>query len=170
MAGFRRRAGPSDRAFRFDPVWLARFSVAGPHCCFPAKSASPRVAFALLRQVTPPCDPFGSPVLPDPPSLGAFAPDSSGSPLTSAAAEPLLGLGPRFAAGPCGPQRIRRLSVPLQPDSRPGPKPGRRVLSETPDGPSRGGLPAFIDSRSGLSHQPNISVRVGIPLKRLAGG
>jgi hypothetical protein len=30
-------------------------------------------------------------------------------------------------------------------------------------------IPVFIELRSGLSRQPNISVRVGIPLARLAG-
>jgi len=97
-----------------------------------------------LNEDTPPYDPFGSSIPADPLSLRAFAPDSSGPPQTSGAAEPLLRLGPRSAAGPCGPQRSRRLSVPLQPDSRPGLNPGRRLLSEASAGTLRGGRPAFI--------------------------
>lgn len=84
--------------------------------------------------------------------------------------EPFLGLGPRSAVGSCEPQQSKRLSVHLQPEASPVPDSDQRSLSETSTGPSRSLPPAFIDSRIGLSHQPNISVRVCIPLARLAGG
>jgi len=77
---------------------------------------------------------------------------------------------PRSPVCPFEPRQSKKLTVPLQPNATSVPYPGRRLLSETSAGPSRGRPPAFIESRSGLSHQPNISVRVCIPLERLAGG
>jgi hypothetical protein len=78
--------------------------------------------------------------------------------------------GTALRRSPCGPQRSKLLSGHLQPDVWSVPDSGRRLLSETSAGPSRGRHPAFINSRIGLSHQPIISVRVCIPLARTAGG
>jgi len=170
MAGFRRGAGCSRRLTRCKPVQEVRLFPGGSHLCVLPGALRRRKTCASTDQGTLPHDPCGSSIPPDPPSLGAFAPITSGPPQTLKAAEPLVGLGPRSAAGSCEPRRGQETlrSSPAGFSSRSGSLPApplgnvdRAIAEQTP---------AFIDSRSGLSHQPNISVRVGIPLKRLAGG
>jgi hypothetical protein len=121
-------------------------------------------------QGTPPDDPFGSPIPPDPPSpwLSLTAPADRLKPSER-------------QNRPLGWDRASSHALANHDGARDSPLISSRALSpfRIPSGASfrsrrsghcRAGIPAFIDSRSGLSHQPNISVRVGIPLKRFAGG
>jgi hypothetical protein len=85
---------------------------------------------------------------------------SGGSPRPSGRAVPLLGGGPHPGETLSGVHGAGGSPLFSSPASFPFPVSVRRLLSDLPAGPSSGDLRAFIDSRSGLPHQPNASVRV----------
>jgi hypothetical protein len=138
------------------------FKPAGSHFCVPAASASPGIVFTFPSR--------GRSAL-----RGAEAPRSyrrarrsGGFRLCSERAAPHLIRGfplfrwePHPAVCPCGLWRSRRLSAFLQSGypSCSGLAVGAAFRLRRP-GPFQAIFPAFIDSRSGLSQQPNVSVRV----------
>jgi len=138
------------------------FKPAGSHLCVPAVSASSGIAYAFPQR--------GRSAL-----RGAEAPRpyrrtrrSGGFRLRSERAAPHLPRGlplfrrePHPAVCPCGLRRSRRLSAFLQSGypSCYGLSANAAFRPRRP-GPSQAIFPAFIDSRNGLSQQPNASVRV----------
>lgn len=170
MAGFRHRAGLSRPRFGLHRFEYLDFPLGDQHFCITSRSSSPEDCFRY-----PPTRVLHPTTLASRPYRRTHCSWELSLPVPVDRLEPLERrtaprIEPRSPVCPFEPRQSKKLTVPLQPNATSVPYPGRRLLSETSAGSSRGRPPAFIESRSGLSHQPNISVRVCIPLKRLAGG
>ena len=159
-AGFRRGVVPSRRPTRCNPGRMAglptgrmAFLLSGQErftrdCFrFPGRGHSALRSFRTVRTAGPAV-------------LKACAFIQSGSPRPSGRAVPFLGGGPHSTSTFSG--RNGAGDSPLF--SSPAPFPfvvsNRRPLSVSPAGPFAGDFRTFIDLRSGLSRQPNASVRV----------
>jgi hypothetical protein len=159
-AGLRRGVVPPGRPPRCYPDWLAGLPTG-------------RMAFLLSGQerFTKDCFRFPvaralrPPILSDRPYRRTrrpegFRPRFSGSPRPSGRAVPFLGGGPHPIAALSGSDGAGGSPLFSSLASFPFGVSSRRPLSVSPAGPFAGDFRTFIDLRSGLSRQPNASVRV----------
>jgi len=140
----------------------SNFKPAGPHFSVPAASASRGVVFTLpwRGRSAPPRRRSTSSVPAGPPFRGFRLRSERAAPHLPRGL-PLFRREPHPAVCPCRLRRSRRLSAFLQ-SGYPycsGLRAGVAFRLRRP-GPFQAIFPAFIDSRSGLSQQPYVSVRV----------
>jgi len=139
---------------------ILNFPPAGRHFCIPAESALPVATFAVSWQGRSALRSFRTVRTVGPTVARAFTLIFGGSPRPSGRAEPFLGGGPHPIATLSGSDRAGDSPLFSSLASFPFRVSGLRVLSDLPAGPSSGDFQTFIDSRSGLSRQPNASARV----------